>query len=306
MNLFSKTCLGIMAVLVLNGSADAQIKPTIAVLSLEAKNVSKETAEAVADILSTELFNSQRFNVIERQAITRILEEQKLQMTGVTDMGTAVEIGKVLNVAKIMIGSVSRLGDSYIVNTRLVDVKTGALELAQNAKSNDGEDGLTNAISELVSRISQKVAVEGSIIRIKPELVLIDLGQKHGLVEDQELAVVRVGDVVTDLGGAIIGRSEDIIGSITVTSIKPEYSEALINKSKTTFRVGDKVRMTTGPINIKQEEVKKAPRKKGDNKGAGEPPPVFWPRSIYLRDNESTEMLMISIQSIMITKKFGE
>jgi TolB-like protein len=256
-------------------SVHAQTKTTIAVLTLEAKNVSQETADAVADILCTELFNSQRFNVIERQAITRILEEQKLQMIGVTDMSKAVEIGKILNVEKIMIGSVSRLGDSYIINTRLVDVKTGATDLAQNAKSNNGEEGLTNAINDLVSRIAQKVTVEGSIIRIKPEIVLIDLGQKHGLVQDQELAVIRIGDVVTDLGGAIIGRSEDIIGSLRVTSLKPEYSEAVVLKSNTAIKVGDKVRMTSGPIDIQQQEVKKPPKKSGDHKSAGEPPPAF-------------------------------
>ncbi len=258
-------------------SVHAQTKTTIAVLTLEAKNVSQETADAVADILSTELFNSQRFNVIERQAITRILEEQKLQMTGVTDMDKVVEIGKILNVEKIMTGSVSRLGESYIINTRLVDVKTGALELAQNAKSSNGEDGLTNAINDLVSRIAQKVTVEGSIIRVKAKQVLIDLGQKHGLAPDQELAVLRIGDVITDLGGAIIGRSEDIIGSIRLTSIKPEYSEAVVSQAKSAFRVGDKVRVTTDAIEIEQEpaEVKKPAKKQGDRKGVGEPPPAF-------------------------------
>ncbi len=275
MNILDRLSVRICALLFLATALSAQIKPTIAVLSLEAKNVSQETADAVADILSTELFNSQRFNVIERQAITRILEEQKLQMTGVTDMNQAVEIGKLLNVAKIMIGSVSRLGDTFIVNTRLVDVKTGALELAQNAKSTRGEEGLTSAISELVANISQKVTVEGSIIRINPSVLLIDLGQKHGLTEGQNLIVVRVGDVVTDLGGAIIGRSEDTIGSIQVTSVKPEYSEATMVQSKMNFRVGDKVRMTTGPIEIKQEQVKKPAKKSGDKKGAGEPPPAF-------------------------------
>jgi TolB-like protein len=275
MNILGRLSVLFCVTLFLVSAASAQIKPTIAVLSLEAKNVNKETADAVADILSTELFNSQRFNVIERQAITRILEEQKLQMTGVTDMNQAVEIGKVLNVAKIMIGSVSRLGDTFIVNTRLVDVKTGALELAQNAKSTRGEEGLTSAISELVANISQKVTVEGSIIRINPNVLLIDLGQKHGLLDGQDLAVVRVGDVVTDLGGAIIGRSEDTIGSIRISSVKPEYSEATVVQSKTNFRVGDKVRMISGPIEIKQEQAKKPPKKSSDKKGAGEPPPAF-------------------------------
>ncbi|HOH06540.1 MAG TPA: CsgG/HfaB family protein [bacterium] len=262
----------------------SQSRPTIAVLTLEAKNVGQETADAVADILSTELFNSQRFKVIERQAILRILEEQKLQMTGVTDMGKAVEIGKILNVEKILIGSVSRLGESYIINTRLVDVKTGALEVAQNVTSKRGEEGLTGAITDLVEKLSEKVQVEGSIIRIKGEVILVDLGVNHGMSENQEVRVVRLGDVVTDLGGTVIGQAEDLIGSLVLTAVKGDYSEARIGVAKTPFRVGDKVRIASGRIEIEPvkppEEkpvTKKSdkPKKNADPGQAVSTPPVF-------------------------------
>lgn len=262
--------LSLLLLLVLPLLTLAQNKTTIAVLSLEAKNVNRETAEAVADILSTELFNSQRFTVIERQAIMRILEEQKLQMTGVTDMSQAVEIGKILNVEKILIGSVSRLGESYIINTRLVNVKTGALEVAQNATSRRGEEGLTEAITDLVAKFSEKVQIEGAIIRIKGETILIDLGANHGVTEKQELAVVRLGDVITDLGGAVIGRSEDIIGSLELTAVKADYSEAVSGSAKIPFRVGDKVRLTTEPVRIEPAKppVHKTDKpKKTDDKG---------------------------------------
>ncbi|HNY91496.1 MAG TPA: CsgG/HfaB family protein [bacterium] len=262
----------------------SQSRPTIAVLTLEAKNVGQETADAVADILSTELFNSQRFKVIERQAILRILEEQKLQMTGVTDMGKAVEIGKILNVEKILIGSVSRLGESYIINTRLVDVKTAALEVAQNVTSKRGEEGLTGAITDLVEKLSEKVQVEGSIIRIKGEVILVDLGVNHGMSENQEVRVVRLGDVVTDLGGTVIGQAEDLIGSLVLTAVKGDYSEARIGVAKTPFRVGDKVRIASGRIEIEPvkppEEkpvTKKSdkPKKNADPGQAVSTPPVF-------------------------------
>ncbi len=254
----------------------AQSKPKIAVLSLEAKNVSQETADAVADILSTELFNTQRFQVIERQAIIRILEEQKLQMTGITDMTQAVEIGKILNVQKIMIGSVSKLGTTYIINTRLVDVKTGALELAQNAKSTTGEAGLTSAISELVRNLAQKVAVEGSIIKIDGKTVLVDLGRNNGLFDNQELAVVRVGEAITDLSGKVLGRSEEVIGSLRVVSAKQDYSETLVSASKTPFRLGDKVRVVSGPITIEQAtQPTPKPTPKPQKETKAEPPPAF-------------------------------
>ncbi len=276
--------LALLAALLLfsfHSPAQTQTKMAIAVLNFEAKNVSQETAEAVADILSTELFNTKRFEVIERQAITRILEEQKLQMTGVTDMSQAAEIGKLLNVKKIMIGSVSKLGQTYIINTRLVDVQTGAMELAQNAKSENGEDGLPTAIANLVGIISQKITIEGSVIKVMPNVILVDLGKNKGVEEGQMLAVVRVGDVITDLGGAIIGKSEDIVGSLRIVSVKPEYSEAEVIAAKMSLRLGDKVRLTTTPIEInkKPEDVKRQYREKKvedkDKEKPAAPPPVF-------------------------------
>ncbi|NOY60889.1 MAG: hypothetical protein GXO75_18425 [Calditrichaeota bacterium] len=255
----------------------SQAKTAIAVLSFEAKNTSQETADAVSDILSTELFNTNRFQVIERQAISKMLEEQKLQMAGITDMSRAAEIGKVLNVEKIMIGSVSKLGKTFIINTRLVNVETGALDLAQNVKC-IGEDGLPGAIANLVATIAQKITVEGSIIKITPKVILIDLGKNHGVRPGQVLEVIRIGDVVTDLSGAIIGKTEDKIGLLQVINIRKEYSEAKVLKSKINFRLGDKVRLSTTPIesNKKPKVKKKRSRKKtNDNKKPVAPPPVF-------------------------------
>ena len=264
----------------------AQNKTRIAVLSFEAKNVSDATAEAVADILSTELFNTNRFDVIERQAITRILEEQQLQMTGVTDMSQAAEIGKVLNVEKIMIGSVSRLGQTYIINTRLVDVQTGAMELAENTKSNNGEDGLPAAIQELVGEIAQKVVVEGKVIKVTPNTILVDLGTIHGIKKDQIMEVIRFGDVITDLSGSAVGRAEDKIGFIKVVKVNKEYCETQVLQSKTSIQLGDNVRLTTTKFNVPNEPVvqqddrpqpqKKRPAKKeGKETKPVDLPPVF-------------------------------
>ncbi|NIA28752.1 MAG: hypothetical protein GWP06_02420 [Actinobacteria bacterium] len=254
-----------------------QAKTAIAVLSFEAKNTSQETADAVSDILGTELFNTNRFQVVERQAISKMMEEQKLQMAGITDMSKAAEIGKVLNVEKIMIGSVSKLGRTFIINTRLVNVETGALDLAQNVKCT-GEDGLPGAIAKLVATIAQKITVEGSIIKITPKIILIDLGKTHGLRPGQVLEVIRIGDVVTNLSGTIIGKTEDKIGLLQVLNVQQEYSEAKALKSKINFRLGDKVRLSTTPIesNKKPKIKKKRSRKKSnDNKKPVAPPPVF-------------------------------
>ena len=275
--------LSILIVGVIPGFLYSQAKTNIAVLSFEAKNVGQETADAVADILSTELFNTNRFNVVERQMMTRILEEQQLSMTGITDASQAAEIGKILNVEKIMIGSLSKLGNTFIINSRVVDVETGAVELAQNSTCQGGEDQLPKTIASLVATISQKITVEGSIIRISPTIILVDLGSDHGIKKNQLLEVIREGDVITDLNGSVIGKSEDKIGNLRVKSVKKEYSETEIVQRTLQFRLGDKVRLTTTPVetpaevkeNIETDSGKKVryKQKKEDDDQVVEPPP---------------------------------
>jgi TolB-like protein len=259
----------------------AQAKTTIAVLSFEAKNVGQATAEAVSDIISTELFNTKRFRVIERQAINKVISELQFQMTGVTDMSQAVEIGKMLNAEKVVVGTVSRFGErTIIINIKLVDVKTGNLELAEKDQTDNGEEGLPDAAVALVQKIAQKIVVEGSIIKISPTIILIDMGKVHGVTEGQVLDVIRIGDVVTDLAGTVIGRTEDRIGALQIITVRDEFSEAKAVETKQNFRLGDKVRISTTPIEMKQEEEPATPKptrykKVNDKKNEAEPPPAF-------------------------------
>jgi TolB-like protein len=259
----------------------AQVKITIAVLNFESKNIEQETAEAVSDILGTELFNTNRFNVVERQAIEKILEEHKLQMSGITDMDQAAQIGKMLNVQKIMIGSVSKLGSNYIINTRLVNVETGELDLAEKIQSGGGESGLPTAISSLAKNIANKVKLEGAVLQVNQQTIMINLGSHHGITQNQILQVVRVGESIKDLDGNIIGKNEDKLGLIKVTEVKEKYSNAIVLESKLPFMRGDKVRETAQtvkaePDNNNTQNYKTYTKKKTDEKKkVVAPPPVF-------------------------------
>jgi len=254
----------------------AQVKITVAVLNFEAKNVSQETAEAVSDILGTELFNTNRFQVVERQAIEKIFEEHKLQMSGVTDVDQAAQIGQLLNVQKIMIGSVSKLGATYIINTRLVSVETGELDLAENIQSRGGETGLPDAIAELAKKIAGKVTIEGAILQADQNSVMINLGKEHGITVKQLLQVVRIGETITDLEGNVIGKNEDKIGLIQVVEVKDKYSSAIVIESKLPFTRGDKVRVATATkVPVKKEPPKKVIKRVKRKKQPVAPPPMF-------------------------------
>ena len=79
------------------------------------------------------------------RTMKKIIEEQRFQMSGLTDADQAVEIGRLLNVQKIMIGTVTMLGTTHIINTRIVDVRSGLVVLAEAIESRGGEEKLPGA-----------------------------------------------------------------------------------------------------------------------------------------------------------------
>jgi TolB-like protein len=226
----------------------ARNRITLAVLDFEGKNTSQETADAVTELLRTSLFNTGRFTVVERAKVAQILEEQQFQSSGLTHMDQAVEIGRLLNVQKIMAGSLSRLGETFVMNTRIVDVQSGAVDLAVSKKSPGGEENLPETIDDLARSIVDRLGIEGSVIKFEGQTVLIDLGEQDGVQIGQVFDVVRQGNVIKDLNGRIIGTEYDEVGTAEVTNVESGYSEANIRSGSSDVRLGDKVRSVTADL----------------------------------------------------------
>ena len=128
----------------------------IAVVDLVAKEVTGATAEMVSDLLRTELLNTGKFMVVERSRMDLILKEQGFQQSGCAETECAAQIGKLLSIRKILVGTVGRLGESLIINARIIDVETGTMEYGDNAVA-DVEDGLAAAVSELSGKLEQRI-----------------------------------------------------------------------------------------------------------------------------------------------------
>ena len=82
-------------------------KPNIAVLDFEALAIKKMEAVTLTEKLRGELVKTRKFTVIERGQMDEILKEQEFQMSGCTSQECVVEVGQLLNVQQMMIGSVA-------------------------------------------------------------------------------------------------------------------------------------------------------------------------------------------------------
>lgn len=114
-------------ILFLNNLRSQESKINIAVLDLDPTNILAKDAQFLSDRLRTELFETGMFQVIERDKMQNILEEQGFQMSGCTSVECAVEVGQLLNVQQMVAGTIGKIEDLYSISLRLIDVKTGAI-----------------------------------------------------------------------------------------------------------------------------------------------------------------------------------
>lgn len=101
---------------------------TIAVASLKPTGMTEEDALILTDILRTELGKTLKYDVMERSRMDEILNEQGFQNTGsCSESSCAVEIGQLLGVKHMVLGGAGKLGKTYTLNARIVDIRTGSI-----------------------------------------------------------------------------------------------------------------------------------------------------------------------------------
>ena len=106
----------------------------VAVVDFENETGSPTNAplvKAMTDSVITSFVKSGTIQVVERSRIAKILEEQKLVLSGLIDTAQLANVGKMLAAENIVIGSLARVGENWMANMRLLEVKTGRILLAE-------------------------------------------------------------------------------------------------------------------------------------------------------------------------------
>lgn len=93
--------------------------------------------------------------MIDRDSISKVLNEQAFQQKGCSDDKCAVKIGQLLAANKILTGKVNKLGNKYIVVGNVVDVEKGKIDYAEKVTVEDIND-LDNASAQFVQKLLAK------------------------------------------------------------------------------------------------------------------------------------------------------
>lgn len=227
----------------------------IAVTEIEALGVKPETAAMVTSFLQSEFSRTPLFHVVERGKLDQILAEHKLQLSGITGAQSAAKTGNILEVQKVIFGSISRYESKYVkylVSLRLVDVERAAVETAATVEvRDDGE--LLEKITGLARQLSEEVELIGRITLLEENLVYTSLGSEAGIAPGDTLSASTV-DFVRDEMGQVVMREEKGIANILVEEISPEGSRCRILESNGSLEPGMTVRIGAVKIQVKSDK----------------------------------------------------
>lgn len=152
------TFLILIILLFSSTSANAVAKESktihIAVLELGGSGVSAEELTGLTNRLRMELYKTGYYTIVERSLMAEIFEEQGFQQTGCTDSECAVQLGQMLNVEKIIAGSVDRVGEIYATSIRMIDVESGKIDRIAS------DDCINCSVGDVLIQSIGNVAIE--------------------------------------------------------------------------------------------------------------------------------------------------
>jgi len=206
-------------------------KIKIAVLDFELHGNQMNTegmGAIVAEWFTTAMVQAGRFDVIERAMLQKIIDEQKLAMSGIVDEGTASKLGKILGVENVITGSVLNLENKIEVNARIIDVESGSIVAAENVVSSSAAN-LQMLVHDLTKQIAYHFPMTGYIVKKTNKQVLIDLGRDAGLCVGMKFYVFKEGEIIKHpKTGEILDVEQIRTGRIKITRIRNNVAEAEI------------------------------------------------------------------------------
>jgi curli biogenesis system outer membrane secretion channel CsgG len=229
----------------------------------------RRLGDHISDLLATELSETQRFILLDRQNVDQILEQVALSQTGLTE-GELQQI-QLMDADFLLTGtvthySVTTTGTKNIfkkakiqkaevaADVRMINIRTGEIILSETGRGiaekkyeevlGMGESGgydeslemdaFRAAVIKLTENIIPKIdriPWACDVVQISESRLYIDAGRKSNIGLGEVMEIYHRGSAIKNLSGFIIGFEETLICTGTITDFIGEDG-AVINVQK--------------------------------------------------------------------------
>jgi hypothetical protein len=216
---------------------------SLTVLPFDQEGDLAAASDSFQDFLIDAIVNQDRFQVVERNKLDIILQEQKLSRTSLFDEKTALEIGKLAAAKALIAGSIikSRLGSEIIV--RVIDTETSDILVVVDAYDEISNISSLRSLSEgLAIKLHREFPlIDGVVIQKNGNSIICDLG-KNKVKLRSRLIVFREEPLKHPVTGKLLGSDNVIVGRARVIQVMPELSKADVMDGETkTIKLLDKI-----------------------------------------------------------------
>lgn len=176
-------------------------KPRIAVLDFtNGTIVNAQDAEVLRRVLGMTLAGalgkSGQFDVVERQQLAAVLQEQELSASGRIDEATAARAGKILGAQFMLLGTfMVQPNREMQITTRVVEVSTGVVSFAPEVIGDSR--GVTGLMNRLAQEVAKGLKVNFTLApsdnsRLRPEMMRLIDALARACDQQDSTAVVAV------------------------------------------------------------------------------------------------------------------
>jgi tetratricopeptide (TPR) repeat protein len=190
-----------------------------------------------------------RIVVVDRDMLEKTLSELQLSATQLVEPHTAVRLGRILAARLLATGTLTRLGAEAQFSLHVVETETTRLQAAVT-RIVALPSGIDQVVEQLATALLHKLRVaypvQGRIVQVTPEHILLNIGTEHGLTSGLRLEVLGAEESL-NLDGKIIGYRRPRVGLLEVTGFQEAFAQAMVLEQTVPFMQGWKVKEVPGP-----------------------------------------------------------
>jgi TolB-like protein len=151
-----------VALILLLGATAVFSLPHVAVLdTILAAGMDPTAAIPVTDKIIEELVNSGKFTILDRTNVEQILREKEFQLSsGIVRNEEIRQAGEYLGADYVVLANASRVGSTYVISAKMIDVVTG--EIAAQASAE--KQGKIDVLLEIARTVGKQISGQEIVV----------------------------------------------------------------------------------------------------------------------------------------------